>query len=287
MDKTREKLAVNQSASPQTVFGGKEIVYFGYDRFSAAKNMAIDEALLGLSDQRNRFYIRFYDVDRPAVILSKFDHPSVIKSREGIDVSRRTTGGRPIFIDKNTLQYSITGPLRTEDAFNPLDTVNMHRCLSVMLIDTINSMIGSEAAKIGRTSSIRIEGKPMAGHAQDIRPNHSFLYHGVIVVDQWDCQSIKAVLNLDALQLEEIGRLPNLSDLLGGPNGKPNKQRLIEGILSRLPKGNTSQIGEEERASVLEAAYRFYQQRYANDSWVYDSKGAIRDVKFCILFEQA
>lgn len=86
---------------------------FGYGRYSAQMNMAIDEALFSLSCASKKFFVRFYDFSRPSVILAVFDSPNnfVGDSNDSIDITRRITSGKPIYIDDNALAYCITGPI--------------------------------------------------------------------------------------------------------------------------------------------------------------------------------
>ncbi|MCL4388736.1 hypothetical protein M1408_02835, partial [Candidatus Marsarchaeota archaeon] len=86
-------------------------VSFGYSRNSAAKNMALDEALKELSAKTANTYIRFYDFERDSVILAASDDPGSIRDRSRVEVTRRETGGKTIYVGENTLAYSISGPL--------------------------------------------------------------------------------------------------------------------------------------------------------------------------------
>ncbi len=267
-------------------FGSSRIVLFGYDTFSAAQNMAIDEILKERADKEDRFFIRFYDVAKPSVILGSGDHYDVIKSgsADGCDVSRRMTGGRPIYLDRNTLQYSIAGPLH--GSVDPFPR-EMHKRFGSILADAIAGLIGgSHEISMPRSSSIRIDGKPIAGHGQSISPNRSFLYHGVVVIRPWDLSMIDALLHVDRKDFTELGTLPNLHDLRGTKRTAVDKEDLISAMMARLPVGQLEVIGTAEREAILESSTLLSAEKYANARWVFrDDIQLRRDTRFCILYE--
>jgi|GEM_PF-492141 hypothetical protein len=275
----------------KSVFGNRDICYFGYDKLSAGRNMAIDEVLLGRADTEEKFFLRFYDVERPSVILSRNDHYSVIKEEaEDFDVCRRISGGGPIYLDGNTFQYSITGPLR---AGNPLNknrlwpAEEIHRNLGPMLADAINDIVGgTQEMVLGRTSSVRVWNRPVAAHGHSVRPNHSFLYHGVIVVYPWDVKRIGRLLNMTDADYHEISTLPNIKELAVDGSGQvPYKDLLRSGLLGKFPKEKLCNISQVERDTILNDSELLYQDYCRNKEWIYNEDGKlIRNSRFCILF---
>lgn len=274
----------------KNIFGNRDIVYFGYDTLDIRRNMAIDEVLKKHADTENRFFVRFYDVSRPSVVLSTFDRSDTIKQiPENFDVCRRITGGRPIYIDKNTFQYSITGPLKAGDPLSDLPVTSIHKNLGVFLAGAIEDAAGRKLdLTLGNTSSIRIGDKPVAAHGHGTSPNHSFLYHGLIVLLPWDLDTIEKVLNITPEDSKKIAGLPSMSQIMG--DGNPvsfYRDRIMTGFVSKLPKGNVTPIQTSQRLKVLDEAEALYQSKYSNDGWIYNGSGNLlrRDVKFCILFE--
>jgi lipoate-protein ligase A len=271
-----------------TAFGNKEIVFFGYDTaFNGAMNMAIDEVLLKRSDTEDRFFVRFYDVGKPTVILSSSDnYKSVIKTADdGIDVCRRITGGRPIYLDQNTIEYSIAGPLRKDGELNGIFDLHtkIHRSFGPMLAATINDMIGNnQEISFGNTSSIRINNKPIAGHAHMTRPNRSFLYHGVVVIRRWDLKMIDKILRLPDEDLKQIPALPNIHDLAKSGNGRQYKDELIRKFSDSLPRENVKLATGDLRLEILRDADDLYKVKYSADWWTFkDVKASV--ARFCLL----
>ncbi|MDE1870674.1 MAG: lipoate--protein ligase family protein [Candidatus Micrarchaeota archaeon] len=269
------------------VFGNREVVYFGYDTLSAARNMAIDHALLLRAGRQERFFLRFYEFERPAVILAAHDHHSVINSsNNGFEVSRRMTGGRPVYVDRSNFEYSIAGPLKEGEALWTSPTTSIHGNLGPLLADAIESTLNNRhEITLGRSSSLRISGKPIAGHGQYIRRGHSFLYHGVVAVDRWDTRNIRNALNVTEEDLKTLETLPNIKDLLGnGKNREMLKEELANNILARIPEKNLSRISSQERDDIMEYAHRLELMKYSNSDWVYRNDGLLRkDMKFCII----
>jgi lipoate-protein ligase A len=291
MSRTLDLEKEDNSQKDGTVFGDYRIGLFGYGVFSAAKNMAIDETLLNLSSTKKEFFIRFYDVDKPSVILAAYDHPDLARAgaAQNYAVSRRITGGRPIYIDNNTLEYMISGPLDgSRSEFEAISDI--HLKFSRFLKEAIADMVGSEySISIGKTSSIRINGKPIAGHGIRIE-KHAFLYHGIVVIDKWNLGLIEELMQISDGDRKEIETLPNLADLTELDNkisaNAELKKRLIGLIMSKLPKQNLYYMNSYESGQTLESASKLSSEKYENPDWVFRKDPLLRrDVKFCILYE--
>lgn len=272
----------------KSVFGNKEIVYFGYSRdLSGAMNMALDESLLRRADLEDRFFLRFYEVGKPTVILSNSDnYDSAVKS-SGLDVEvcRRMTGGRPIYLDSNTLEYSICGPLRKEDSLESAfgTPVKIHKSLGPILADAISEMIGDgNRISFGNTSSIRIANKPIAGHAQMIAPSHSFLYHGVIVIYPWNLKVIDSVLNLPRDDIKEISTLPCIHSLARKEVNTQYKEGLVQNMLGRMAEENLSYASDAEKAAILKDAQELFAAKYGTREWTLKDVPK-HGVRFCLL----
>lgn len=267
-------------------FGNSKVVFFGYDTFDAAKNMAVDELLKEKADKENRFFVRFYNVSRPSIILGSEDHYDLVKSANlnGCDMSRRITGGRPIYLDENTLQYSIAGPLRGGLNGFPRE---IHKRFGLILAESIEEAIGDgHEISLPRSSSIRIDGKPIAGHGQSISQGHSFLYHGVVVVYPWNLTMINALLHVDSKDFEELRSLPNLKDLGGDGTPEEQKEELVGRMMAKLPPGQLVSVGADEREAIISKAASLSASKYSNPKWVFrDDIKLRRDAKFCILYE--
>lgn len=279
---------MQKTKQSNTVFRDREVVFFGWDRFSAAKNMAIDDVLLAKADSESKFFIRFYDFDKPAIILGAEDDPNLVdKNSNDVEVCRRITGGRPIYVDKNILAYSIVGPIRNDPVFNLNFITDIHRIFGKYLATSIDDLSrGVFEVSLGNTSSVRIEGKPIAGHGHYMKQNHSFLYHGVIVISPWDVAAIAKLLKMSTEDIQRIGALPNIIDLVGGKKDlETQKRNLVKKFISKLPKENLLTSLDSERIEVIKEADVLLDKKY-NHKWIYREDIKLRrDVKFCILYE--
>jgi lipoate-protein ligase A len=275
----------------ESVFKNREIVLFGYDVMNIGRSLAVDEALLRLADKEERFFLRFYDVPKPSAVLAINSHPDIVKNvaNGDFDVARRISGGLPIYLNHNTLQYTIAGPLREGDALNTNSVTSIHKSMGGLLTETINDMIGSRCSVwIGDTSSIRANGYQIAGHAQHPALNHSFLYQGVIVIGPWDVNEIKKALNITEEDSKKIANLPSIKGIsANGDSAGFYKEMLRETFLTKLPVSNCKDISAEKKEEILEVANRIYDKTYGKDDWIYkgDGRELVRDSKFCILFE--
>ena len=194
-------------------------IYFGFDRFSAAKNMAIDEALEKQSSEAKNAYIRFYDFEKPSVILSYSDSKRCLRSEafdeKSIEISRRQSGGKPIYVDDNVLAYSIISPL--SDSNKEFEsTTRIHHYFGSRIIKAINAFtnIGSDRVSLGNVYSIRIDGRPIAGHAQSHTLSRSFFYHGVLAIGKWDAERINKFLDIRREDYDDLKSSPCIRDLL-------------------------------------------------------------------------
>lgn len=283
-----------QETKTKSLFGNHNIVYLGSHIFSAAMNMSIDEALMLKSAQSKSFYLRFYEFERPAIVLSKWDHHSAIKEKDGVDVCRRMSGGRPLYIDGNMLAYTLTGPISdfNENLAGSVDRV--HREIGPMLARTISEMIGKEhEVTLGGSSSIRVDNRRIVGNAYEMghvdlsAKNTAFMYQGIIVTAPWNVRKISNLLNLTGSDLEKISSLPNLMELCGSKRSlEEHKQQVIDGFVREFPKENFGSISASEWTEVMKSANSLYKERYSQDSWTYNDDIKPRnDVRFCILYE--
>ena len=200
-------------------------------------------------------------------------------------------GGKTDYVDKNTFQYSIAGPLRKGDPLNSLDTANLLNNLGPILIETLENVIGNKCGlKLGNTSSIRFGGMPVAGHGQFKSLNHSFLYHGVIVIQGWDPKTIGRFLDITDPDSDKIAALPSIRLLAGNRNERDYKAEIagnFAGLLSTM--SNSVRISGDGREALLEEANKLCVSKYRNPDWTYKEDGVILrdDVRFCILFEDS
>ncbi|MGI0100680.1 MAG: lipoate--protein ligase family protein [Candidatus Micrarchaeaceae archaeon] len=268
---------------------GRNVSMFGYDVFGAAMNMAIDEAMLELSERTRRSFIRFYNFKRPSIILSSSDHADNIRIEniDGIDVSRRKTGGKPIYLDKNTLSYSITGIGAGSDYFKIPES--LHKELGSIIATSIRDMVDpSVSIGLGRYYSIRANGMPIAGHGQLVRASNAFLYHGVIAVCKWDHESINHLLRLVPYDYNSLKSLPSIDSISKsmGMDADYYKEQIIKSMLMGFSEnGKADMIGNDDRDAILKRAVELSAE-YSDPKYIFRKDGKLKlSSRFCLLWE--
>jgi lipoate-protein ligase A len=202
--------------------------FIPFNRCSAFENMATDEAILKVGQQRNiPPTLRFYGWIKPAVSIGYFQNPRCeincnFCRKGGIDIVRRPTGGKAVFHDSD-LTYSFVAhernPLFSSDIMENYGTIS--RCIARGLekagIEAALSEKGRES-RLGSLDSfcfslpLRNEllagGKKICGSAQ-LRSRSTFLQHGSILLD-FDPEMTARVMweNVENL-MEDISKLKN------------------------------------------------------------------------------
>jgi lipoate-protein ligase A len=254
-------------------------------------NMAIDEALFNLAAKEKKFFIRFYDFERSAVVLASSDSAAsfIGERNNGMDFTRRISGGKPIYIDNGVFSYCITGPSETTYK-QTLNAVEIHKYFGAIIIKAIKGMSNNEInIELGKAYSIRVNGEPIAGHGQHIRNNHSFLYHGILAIGPWDVEGIQKSLRLIREDSDKLSHMPSMSSLPGRHNDISTcKKLLMEGILHRMNQSfeKSCEISQKDKELVLRQAETLSKEVYENDSWIYRKDVQLKEgSRFCLLYE--
>ncbi len=277
-------------AAPKSHADTTAMKFLGYGKYDAAMNMAIDEAMALRSAATNESFIRFYDFTRPSVILASNDDPKCLRQENlgGIDVTRRKSGGRPIFIDSNILSYSLSVPLGNDTEWAS-SLKDVHQRFGRLTADAIARIAGIDGSllQLPRTSSIRYNGNPIAGHGQYLVPGRFLLYHGVIVVAPWDIERLSKAINISDHDLHRIEMLPCVVDFINEPiDVSALKDHLVEDVLLSLSAGKFASANGES-SEILAGARQLRQEVYANRDWVFrEDAQRVHNVPFCILWEE-
>mgnify|MGYP001626388584 CR=1 FL=1 len=257
--------------------------YFGYDTYKASLNMAIDEVLEKEAGEKGITYLRFYDTPSNAIVLSISDHPSVIKAnKDEIEITRRTTGGKPIFLGENTLSYSIEAQIKEiyKEAKSIPDPNDLHRILGEHMLIALKYALGLEEdrIKLGETYSITVDGLPIAGHAQHIT-NKAIIYHGVVAIDKWDADYISKRLLLRDGDFEKLNELP-YAKKFSRYDTKTLKLKIIEQMLKTI-----KQIDDNEKSRIIEKAKELEEGIYSDIKWVFREEDSLKkNSTFCFLY---
>jgi lipoate-protein ligase A len=263
--------------------------------------MAIDEALFQHARDTGRTAIRFYEFKKPSIVLSYSDHPDNAKREnlEGVELLRRITAGKPIYVHSGTLSYSIAGPLNVPGSAGVTSVVDVHNYFGTIIAEAIASVINAPDVKVelGKAYSIRANGKPIAGHGQHLTTGSAFLYQGIITILPWDADLIDRLLHIRREDFEELKVLPSVKAISTVQmSADEYKARLIRKILARVYDPGTDQIDSREMAEIMQKANDL-KAKYTSDDWTmrarYASDGQPDgreitlklDSRFCLLFE--
>lgn len=170
-----------------------------------ADNMRLDELLLERAVNGERVpTLRLYTWDPPAVSLGRFqDRETAVKAeacrRLGIDIVRRTTGGRAV-LHQQELTYSVVS--LTDNTLFPQDVLGTYKVIAMGLLAALRNL-GIEAEMVSRSNrhaglvkkkakdpscfsspswyELLVNGKKIIGSAQR-RVSGAFLQHGSILI---------------------------------------------------------------------------------------------------------
>ena len=164
-------------------------VYASADRFPAAMNMAIDEALLVAAYVPT---LRFYEWERPSISLGYFgSFTDVADEQPQRDLVRRWTGGGIVYHGED-LTYSLVLPAEVAARFRSSRLIysQVHGAIQQVLRETRAVTLASAAApKISDAcfanpveADVLLDGRKIAGAAQR-RTRAGLLHQGSIQCD--------------------------------------------------------------------------------------------------------
>lgn len=278
--------------SESEIFGDIHFTFFGYDRFSASMNMAIDEALKETALMEHKQFVRVYEFPSPAIILAVSDSPECVKERafsENIELTRRKSGGKPIYTDEKVLAYSIIG---YNERYTNVDLTfkdKVHNYFGSKIAQAVKEMIGDgHDVELGKAFAIKVDGKPIAGNAQYPNGDMIFFYHGVLAIDGWDVERVNSLLRIPESDFEKMRSLPSIIGLRGGEaNLDEVKRSTAEHLLKSVTNGNYSNIAEQERKAVMEKADDLVRRNYGTREWFLksDTVNPLNpNSRFCLLY---
>jgi lipoate-protein ligase A len=248
-------------------------------------NMAVDEFLFFSLGPEPQTHVRFYQWERPTVSLGYSQVAEKVIDldscrRQGIDVVRRTTGGK-LVLHHQEVTYSICSS--DVEVFSSTLTES-YRLISCALISGLKEM-GLSARLAGPAPSfygqgnlpcfsypardeIEINGKKIIGSAQK-RVGPKFLQHGSILLENEE-ELLRQVL----APSEKIGQLKmvSLSEALGRTVSFDwAVERLIRGIASFFRITFKPKILTPEELEVIEDIQR---TKYGTEEWTLGKRRA-------------
>jgi hypothetical protein len=258
---------------------------------TAYENLAINDACLhAVRDGLYEQIVRVYGFSRPGVILSSDEDIWDVReeARAGLDVTRRPTGGSVVYVDKDTLGYSVF--LKTG---SKVDITATYRTFTERVVQSLREL-GVPNIAVGNWY-VRCNGGVIAGHAQQNRGEVSE-FQGLMRLTSWDVDDLERILRLRLLAAHNGSTylvIDNAAyDLAGKAADVPvSSLRVIRSerdelaaapalaahginsptLMERLATGLS---GVEERHAlperILEHAAEL-QKRYTDRAWVYRS----------------
>jgi lipoyl(octanoyl) transferase len=261
-----------------------------FQSFNIFENMAIDEAVFHETIKGNKPpTIRFYTSMPPAITIGYFQDASKELNiekccRQGIDFTRRITGGRAVF-HFNELTYSVAAG-ENEKIF-PADILGAYKIISQCIIRGLRGVgIKASLAEDGRLyrkeemqpccfstalrNEILVDGRKICGSAQ-VRRKGGFLQHGLLLLD-FDAEKTADLILPDPKpeQVEELKKsVTSVADELGDPmDAREVCSRIKEGFMEelgiKLEEGTLTSAEEKLKSSLVE--------KYADVSWNLERK---------------
>lgn len=249
-------------------------------------NMALDEALLHSVARGDSLpVLRFYRW-KPATVTLGYaqsvtsDIDLDVCRRAGLNVVRRSTGGRAVLHD-NEVTYSVIAPFNT--GLFGHSVLDSYRVISEILQKTLlrldlPAQLVPGKPRGGRQNAMKavcfsapsqyelvIEGRKVAGSAQK-RHGQAFLQHGSIPVE----------MDLDllgkALKAEIIDSSDNLLNTVGWLNHWSKQPILVSDVEKILAETFAEQLQIDWLHSVpdpaeISAAQKMSTEKYANPDW--------------------
>jgi lipoate-protein ligase A len=267
--------------------------FIPFERFSAFENMATDEAILKVGQQRQTPpTLRFYGWTEPAVTIGYSQNPRReiqydFCRKGGIDIVRRPTGGKAVFHDGD-LTYSFVAhersPFFSPDIMKNYGTIS--RCIARGLE---KAGIGAALVEEGRGSRIGsldsfcfslplrnellVGKKKICGSAQ-FRSRDAFLQHGSILLDFDPEMTARIMWKNEENLMEDISRLKNSVTCVNehSENGIETDLlcRYIKESFEETMKVRLLESSLTPREEVLKE--RFLRDKYLRPEWNMEGK---------------
>lgn len=232
--------------------------------YTAPFNMALDEAVARRSAREDTGILRVYTFSQDGIVLPYRASINAVLDAQNIDVTRRESGGAPMWCDQHVIGYSVALPADRSEGFEA-----MHQKFGAYIADALESF-GVNNIRVGDTYYLKIGTLPIVGnaHRKTAGPEGYHLYHGIIPLSHWDHREIDRRLQLrqfsEAHESDIIRALPALADYTSMP-----EEEMQEQLQRHIPLAITGSAKYENTDSeLLEDAYALYEEKYGNRAWI-------------------
>jgi len=264
-----------------------------YQIFSAFENMATDEALFRILQERGGPpTLRFYGWERPALSIGYFQNTATeINLRHclcnGMDIVRRPTGGKAVLHDRE-LTYAVVS--REGLPFFSGSLVENYQAVCSCLIRAFSELgINVNMARDGRHErkkemgaicfafpapfELLSRGRKICGSAQ-VRSRGCFLQHGSILLDFDAEKSCRFILPSEERQSDRCDDLRETVTSIHGETGEMMLPARFSGIVQRAFEVSwqvrfvTGELTPEEE----DLKNRLMEEKYRNPAWNLEGK---------------
>ena len=261
-----------------------------FQSFNIFENMAIDEAVFYETIKNHKPpTIRFYTSNPFAITIGYFQDANKELNiekccREGIDVTRRITGGRAVFhIHEMTYSIAAAG----HEKIFPADILGAYKIISQCIARGMRDLgINASLAEEGRPyrkdeiqpccfstslrNELQVNGRKICGSAQ-VRKKGGFLQHGLLLLD-FDAEKTAELIVPDCtpLQVEKLKKsVTSVADELGCQVGARD-------VCSRIKEGFINELGIKLEDGTLTSAEEKLKDRlvkkYKDVNWNIERK---------------
>ncbi|MGC8648873.1 MAG: lipoate--protein ligase family protein [Candidatus Micrarchaeia archaeon] len=267
-----------------------KLFYFGHSK-SNIFNMAVDEAIFQ-NLMRGEIIVRTYEFENNAIIIGRNDNISNIlnfeENKKKIEITRRETGGMPIFVGDKTFSFSIIGSTSIFSDKSLKLTVELHKFFGNAIANAIRSLGNNDIRiEVGDKYSIKLNGKPIAGQSSLIE-NNKFIYHGVITIEKLDADKIKNFILLKDGDYDKLISLPALGNFFLNTDIKEHLKSTIPNEVSKLLRLDLVDLAKSDikkYQEILKYAEQLNIEKYQNEEWVIGDKNKGKSGRgYCLLY---
>lgn len=261
-------------------------IFLGHNSEDIFTNLAVEEAARAQVLETGKSFMRTAEIIKPAVVIAKTEDINDIDvekcASDGIDFTRRITGGSVIWLDERILTYFVIVPRKSFAQIN-FDKIhqNFGKKIGLALKD-----IGARNVFIGEKFSISLGRGPefvISGNSVSVQGG-CVLYHGVLVIERLDIASIKRYIRLRRNgKVDEEALITKLPSLSGALKKRVSMEEVALRIVQRISEGAFSFAASDEIKRLREAAI-LIEPRYRDQNWILNPEN-IREqnLGFCLV----
>lgn len=230
--------------------------------------MALDDVLTQRVAAGGRPTLRFWEWERPAVVIGRFQavRDEVFEDmadKNGVQVVRRDTGGGAMFTQPGrVITYSVSLPEQDVESDGITES---YRELEDWSITALNE-IGVDASH--KPVNDIVHGEQKIGGSAQARRNNTVLHHTMMAYDM-DIETMLKVLKIGKEKISDKAiqsaekRVSPIATLVDTP-----REEVIERMIEQFAQGRS--VSEDSLTQdELDRAAAIVQEKYGTDAWTY------------------